>query len=95
MRTIRITFSSSELRLCSAGVFTMIVCVCHRVSDRDIAREAHAGCTSFDQLQDDLRVGTGCGSCVECAQEVFDAAHCNGRRCDIRQATASVEPLTA
>jgi bacterioferritin-associated ferredoxin len=73
----------------------MIVCVCHRVSDRDIAREAHAGCPSFDQLQDDLRVGTSCGACVECAQEVFDSAACNGRRCDIRPAGVAAEALAA
>jgi len=73
----------------------MIVCVCHRVSDRDITREAHAGCPSFDHLQDELRVGTGCGACVECAQEVFDSAHCGGRRCDIRQAGAPIEALAA
>ena len=52
----------------------MIVCVCHRVSDRDIAHEARTGCGSFEQLQDELRVGTGCGSCLECAQQTFDAA---------------------
>ena len=73
----------------------MIVCVCHRVSDRDIAREAHSGCPSFDQLQDDLRVGTGCGACVECAQEVFDSAACSGRRCDIRQAGVTAAALAA
>lgn len=52
----------------------MIVCVCHRVSDRDITREAYAGCTSFEQLQDELRVATGCGRCRECARQTFDAA---------------------
>jgi bacterioferritin-associated ferredoxin len=51
----------------------MIVCICHRVSDRDIAHAARAGCASFDQLQDDLRVGLGCGACDECARETFDA----------------------
>ena len=49
----------------------MIVCVCHRVSDRDIAREARAGCSSFEELQDELRVGTGCGACLDCAQATF------------------------
>jgi bacterioferritin-associated ferredoxin len=73
----------------------MIVCVCHRVTDRDIAREAHAGCTSFDQLQDSLRVATGCGACKECAQEVFASAHCGGRRCEIRQASVPVETCAA
>ena len=39
----------------------MIVCVCHRVSDRDIEREVRHGCTSFEELQDELRVATACG----------------------------------
>ena len=52
----------------------MIVCVCHRVSDRDIARAVAAGCDSFDELQEHCRVGTACGACLECAQDTF-AAH--------------------
>ncbi|MBC7734596.1 MAG: (2Fe-2S)-binding protein [Bacteriovorax sp.] len=52
----------------------MIVCVCHRVSDRDIAREVRQGCASFEALQDELRVGTGCGGCIDCAQQTFDHA---------------------
>ena len=50
----------------------MIVCVCHRISDRDIARAVHAGCASFDELQADLAVATACGSCHDCAVETFD-----------------------
>ena len=52
----------------------MIVCVCHRVSDRDIEREVRHGCDSFEELQDELRVGTGCGRCLECAHDTFDVA---------------------
>jgi bacterioferritin-associated ferredoxin len=55
----------------------MIVCVCHRVSDRDIARVARSGCSSFDDLQAELRVATGCGACLECAQTTF-SQHCTG-----------------
>jgi len=51
----------------------MIVCICHRVSDRDIDRAVREGCASFDQLQDDLRVGLGCGACHECARDTFEA----------------------
>lgn len=50
----------------------MIVCVCHRVSDRDIARAAHDGCASFDELQFELGVATACGKCHDCARETFD-----------------------
>jgi bacterioferritin-associated ferredoxin len=57
--------------------FTMIVCVCHRVSDRDIAAQARSGCPDFDALQDELRVGTACGACVDCAHQTF-RAHAHG-----------------
>ena len=50
----------------------MIVCVCHRVSDRAIASEVRAGCTSFDELQDTLRVATACGACTDCALDTFE-----------------------
>lgn len=49
----------------------MIVCVCRRVSDRDIARAAQQGCVSFEALQDELGVATACGACRECARETF------------------------
>lgn len=52
----------------------MIVCVCHRVSEQHIAREVRSGCDSFDELQSDLRVGTACGACTDCAREAFACA---------------------
>jgi bacterioferritin-associated ferredoxin len=52
----------------------MIVCVCHRVSDRDIARAVHEGCSTFEELQDELRCGTNCGRCRDCAESAFDDA---------------------
>jgi bacterioferritin-associated ferredoxin len=61
----------------------MIVCVCHRVTDRDIAREVAHGCGTFDDLQEATRVGTGCGACCEFAQETF-AAHAGGGCRDTR-----------
>ena len=53
---------------------TMIVCLCHRVSDRDIKVAVRSGTTCFEVLQDDLRVAASCGCCHDCAREVFDAA---------------------
>ena len=50
----------------------MIVCVCHRVSDRAIAAAVDDGCRSFEQLQVELGVGTRCGACRTCARETFD-----------------------
>ena len=61
----------------------MIVCVCRRISDRDIEREARSGCPSFDALQDELLVGTACGACIDCARKTFDA-HCGTRHSGCR-----------
>jgi len=56
----------------------MIVCVCHAVSDKEIALQARMGCGSFDALQDRTRVATCCGCCETCAREVFDDARAAG-----------------
>ena len=47
----------------------MIVCICHRISDRDIARHARAG-MGFDEIQLELGVATQCGQCEGCARDV-------------------------
>jgi bacterioferritin-associated ferredoxin len=59
----------------------MIVCLCRRISERDIHRAAHDGVDSFDELQSELGVGTACGSCIDCARGSWDEARrCNGPR---------------
>jgi bacterioferritin-associated ferredoxin len=40
----------------------MIVCVCHRVSDKTIAQCARSG-MAFDDIQLELGVATQCGQC--------------------------------
>jgi bacterioferritin-associated ferredoxin len=52
----------------------MIVCLCHRVSDRDIVKAVESGTRCFEVLQDDLLVAVSCACCHDCAQEVFDKA---------------------
>ena len=47
----------------------MIVCVCRRVSDREIARHVRAGMT-FDEVQFELGVATQCGQCEGCARDI-------------------------
>lgn len=58
----------------------MIVCLCHRVSDRDIRHAVASGVRNFELLQDETAVGSACGSCLDCAREEFDAAvsRCHG-----------------
>ncbi|MCW5221264.1 (2Fe-2S)-binding protein [Verminephrobacter aporrectodeae] len=52
----------------------MIVCVCRRISDREIARHAHAG-LDFDEIQFELGVATECGRCESCARDVVAQCH--------------------
>lgn len=55
----------------------MIVCVCRRISDREIARFARAG-MGFDDIQFELGVATQCGQCEGCARDVV--AQCSAIR---------------
>lgn len=52
----------------------MIVCLCHRISERDIEQVARLGCESFEALQEETCVATGCGTCHECALDTFERA---------------------
>ncbi|MFG6416006.1 bacterioferritin-associated ferredoxin [Roseateles sp. DC23W] len=73
----------------------MIVCVCHRVSDRDIAIAASAGCPSFEALQEDLRVATACGACHDCACEVFEESRVAGGAASPRGKTIAIHARLA
>lgn len=73
----------------------MIVCVCHRVSDRDIAIAASSGCPSFEALQEDLRVATACGACHDCACAVFEESRVAGGAPGTRGMTVAVQALLA
>lgn len=55
----------------------MIVCVCNRISHRDIERLAPS-CESFDELQMSTGVATCCGRCTDCAQAIFRQAQQSG-----------------
>ena len=60
----------------------MIVCVCRRVSDRQIREAVAAGADSLEHLQIDLGVAMQCGRCADCATRVLcdaRAAHGHGR----------------
>lgn len=71
------------------GLRQMIVCVCSKVSDREIAKHVHAG-MGFDDIQLELGVATQCGCCEQCARDVV--AQCSASRpqaalhCDSAQA---------
>ncbi|HEX2540122.1 MAG TPA: (2Fe-2S)-binding protein [Caldimonas sp.] len=52
----------------------MIVCICQRVSDRDIVRVVRDGASSFEDLQIETGVASRCGCCRSCAQQIYDKA---------------------
>ena len=66
----------------------MIICVCHRVSDRDIAAAVRSGCDSFEALQAELKVATGCGRCGDCARDTL-------QRCSSAAQGAGVLPAVS
>ncbi len=70
----------------------MIVCLCRRVSDRDIATAVQAGVDNFEILQDRTGVASCCGCCHDCAREVFHGARA---RLDAGSAGASAPSQAA
>lgn len=64
----------------------MIVCVCHRISDREIARHARAG-MGFDEIQFELGVATQCGQCEGCARDVVAQCSASCPSANIKLAT--------
>ena len=54
----------------------MIVCVCHRVSDKQIHQHASEG-ESFEDIQIDPGVATLCGRCEDCARDAVEHCHAN------------------
>ncbi len=49
----------------------MYVCICNRVTDRQILDAAKQGATTLEALGDRLNVATCCGRCAECACELL------------------------
>lgn len=49
----------------------MYVCVCNRVSDKDIKTAVIQGADSLETLGKELNVATCCGRCADCARQVI------------------------
>ena len=65
----------------------MIVCVCRKVSDRQIRQAVADGAHSLECLQFDLGVATQCGRCADCASRVLCEARAGGPGAAHRDAT--------
>ncbi len=46
------------------GAPTMIVCLCHSVSDREVREHVEHGCRTVGQVGRACGAGTDCGQCV-------------------------------
>ena len=71
----------------------MIICICQNVSERDIAKAVARGCHSFAALQEQLEVGTACGSCLCSARESF--AEQRSDCCRSHPSNVGMTPLSA
>ncbi|HEY1102126.1 MAG TPA: (2Fe-2S)-binding protein [Burkholderiaceae bacterium] len=72
----------------------MIICVCRRVSDRDIVRHAKAG-MGFDDIQFELGVATQCGQCESCARDVVAQCSASHPTAALRCGMEALPPLPA
>ena len=52
----------------------MYVCICKAVSDQDIKEAVASGAEDLADIQARLGAATGCGTCVEYANEVIHEA---------------------
>lgn len=63
----------------------MIVCVCHRVSDKTIAQAAQQG-AGFDDIQLEHGVATQCGKCECTARRIWSECHGSHRMVHLQKA---------
>ena len=53
----------------------MYVCICNGVTDKDIRQAAEAGVRTVAELTMRTGAGANCGSCLDMASSLLDAAH--------------------
>ena len=49
----------------------MYVCICNAITDKQIRKAAKSGVRDVWELQRELGVAAGCGSCVEAASDIL------------------------
>lgn len=50
----------------------MYVCICNRVSDRDIKASIQEGATTMRELYKKHSLGSQCGKCCQCAKKLLN-----------------------
>lgn len=54
----------------------MYVCLCHGVTDGQIREAIYEGCCSYQEVRENLGVGTQCGKCACLAKQVVRETLC-------------------
>ena len=60
----------------------MYVCVCNAITDKQIRKAAASGVQTVRELQSQLGVAAGCGSCKDAAAEILQESRQPSRRFD-------------
>jgi len=60
----------------------MIVCVCNRVTEKEVREAAHNGARTPESAYAQLGCEVQCGCCLDYAQEIVDEEH--GKRPHLR-----------
>ncbi|MCP5093242.1 MAG: bacterioferritin-associated ferredoxin [Gammaproteobacteria bacterium] len=62
----------------------MYVCICNAITDKQIRKAAKSGAQSLRDLQRELGIASGCGSCKETASQILQES---------RQRPRTTEPV--
>lgn len=50
----------------------MFVCICHAITEKEIAQAVEQGAGSMKELREQLSVATQCGKCTSFAKSILD-----------------------
>lgn len=71
----RVSFENSGL-LFGRAKKSDFLCNCMSLTRTQLKSEIHSGCDTFDLLRQATGVATGCGTCLECVQDLIDELTC-------------------
>ncbi|TYL48188.1 (2Fe-2S)-binding protein [Marinomonas sp. IMCC 4694] len=50
----------------------MYICICNKVSDRDLKASINEGATTMRELYKAHNIGSQCGKCCQCAKTILN-----------------------
>jgi len=59
----------------------MYACICHAVTEREVAFHATTGAETVEDVAERCQAGTGCGTCVERISEIIESNTPSVRPC--------------